>query len=62
MTYCATCRETLQGQGGNILHILDLMFNFNWEDILNKPPNSPETNIEHMKLLKKELYDKYSSK
>ncbi|MDP3441516.1 MAG: (Fe-S)-binding protein, partial [Ignavibacteria bacterium] len=60
VTYCATCRETLQGQGGNILHILDLIFNPDWKNTLNKPPNSPETTIENMKLLKKELFDKYS--
>ncbi|MGB9979174.1 (Fe-S)-binding protein [Methanobacterium sp.] len=55
VTYCATCRETLQGQGGHVIHVLDLIFNTELENALKMPPNTPELSTGNMKLLKKIL-------
>lgn len=59
VTYCASCRGTLQGRGGDVLHILDLIFNSKSQNNIIKPPNSPETSIENMKSLKNDLYKEY---
>lgn len=55
ITYCTTCRETLQGQGGHVIHLLDLLFNPNWKSASNVPPNTPEVSTENMKSLKKNI-------
>ena len=62
VTYCATCRETLQGQGGRVLHVLDLIFNQDLDNASNVPPNSPETTIENLKSLKSALIKNHSYK
>lgn len=54
VTYCATCREILQGQGGQVVHLLDLIFN-SPADASKEPPNAPEISTENMKFLKKTL-------
>jgi Fe-S oxidoreductase len=38
LTYCATCRETFAAVGKPSIHILDLLFNPEWQDDLDKPP------------------------
>lgn len=53
VTYCATCREILQGQGGHVIHVLDVIFNTELKNALKAPPNTPEVSTENMKLLKK---------
>jgi Fe-S oxidoreductase len=58
VTYCATCRETLQGQGGHIIHVLDVIFNNKLENALKVPPSTPEVSTENMKLLKRMLIQK----
>ncbi|MEW6654753.1 MAG: (Fe-S)-binding protein, partial [Bacteroidota bacterium] len=55
ITYCTTCRETLQGQGGQVIHLLDLIFNPEWKSASKVPPNAPEVSTENMKSLKKTL-------
>ncbi len=55
ITYCTTCRETLQGQGGQVIHLLDLLFDPQWKSASNVPPNAPEVSTENMKSLKKTL-------
>lgn len=55
ITYCATCRETLQGQGGRVIHLLDLIFNSSLDDVSRLPPKTPEISTKNMKLLKKTL-------
>ena len=55
VTYCATCRETLQGQGGHVIHVLDVIFNTELNNALKVPPNTPEVSTENMKSLKKML-------
>jgi Fe-S oxidoreductase len=39
LTYCASCRETFASQGKPCVHILDLIFNPNWDKDRLKPPN-----------------------
>lgn len=55
ITYCTTCRETLKGQGGHVIHLLDLIFNPNWKNASKVPPNAPEVSTANMKSLKKTL-------
>lgn len=55
VTYCATCREILQGQGGRVVHLLDLIFNSSPDDASRSPPQVPEEATENMILLKKTL-------
>lgn len=54
VTYCATCREILQGQGGQVVHLLDLIFS-SPAGASQVPPNAPEVSTENMKFLKNTL-------
>lgn len=54
LTYCATCRETLAREKPAI-HILDLIFNPDWEKDRLKPPNKASTMRENQSLLKSQL-------
>jgi len=38
IVYCATCRVTFSEQGARVIHLLELLFNENWEDELSKAP------------------------
>ena len=38
LTYCATCRETFAAVGKPSIHVLDLLFNPDWQVDLDKPP------------------------
>jgi Fe-S oxidoreductase len=55
ITYCATCRETLQGQGGHVVHLLDIIFNRRLKSASNITPKTPQQFTNNMKRLKKEL-------
>lgn len=52
ITYCATCRETLQGQGGRVIHLLDLIFNKSYLNASKSSPNTAENSKNNMKSLK----------
>ena len=54
LTYCATCRETLAREKPSI-HILDLIFNPDWEKDRLKPPNKASIRRENQSLLKAQL-------
>jgi len=51
LTYCASCREAFARKRPS-LHILDLIFNPNWRDIKNKPPNKLSIRRENQSQLK----------
>jgi hypothetical protein len=55
VTYCATCRETLAGQGGHVVHLLDLIFNPRWKEASRSPARSPGVSSGNMRKLKKKL-------
>ncbi len=55
ITYCATCRETLQGQGGHVIHLLDLLFNPRWKRASLSAPRTPEVATNNMKQVRKTL-------
>jgi Fe-S oxidoreductase len=57
LTYCASCREAFSRKKPS-LHILDLIFNLNWRDIKNKPPNKLSIRRENQSQLKKALLEK----
>lgn len=54
LTYCAGCREML-AQEKPTIHILDLIFNPNWQSDMFKPPNKAATTRENQSLLKAQL-------
>lgn len=54
LTYCASCRETLSREKPAI-HVLDLIFNPNWENDRLKPSNNASTRRENQSLLKSQL-------
>ena len=56
ITYCATCRETLQGQGGHVVHLLDLLFNPYPLDASKSPPKTAEDSKNNMKSLKNHFF------
>lgn len=58
LTYCATCRESLAVHKPT-LHILDLLFNPNWQEDWAKPPNKPQVKKENQIILKRSLQKKY---
>ncbi len=59
LTYCATCQGSFAGQKPT-LHILDILFNPNWRQDKNLPPNKPLVNKENQRSLKKMLEERYS--
>ena len=58
LTYCATCRETL-AQEKPTIHILDLIFNPDWENDRLKPPNKALAIRTNQSLLKSKLQVEY---
>ncbi|MFC2003201.1 (Fe-S)-binding protein [Chloroflexota bacterium] len=46
LTYCAACRENLSIHKPS-LHVLDLLFNPNWPEDINKRPNKPSVKTEN---------------
>lgn len=59
LTYCATCREAL-AQHKPTIHVLDLLFNPNWDEIKAKPPNPANIKKENQSYLKAKLTEIYS--
>ncbi|MBW2143637.1 MAG: FAD-dependent oxidoreductase [Deltaproteobacteria bacterium] len=59
LTYCATCQGALSAQK-TTLHLLDLIFNPNWREDKDLPPNKPPVKKENQISLKKQLMEKYS--
>jgi hypothetical protein len=57
LTYCAACRETF-AMHKPTLHILDLMFNPNWEKDKAKPINKTTVRRENQALLKSLLAER----
>jgi Fe-S oxidoreductase len=58
LTYCASCQRSLSGQKPT-LHILDLIFNPNWREDRDLPPNTPTVKRENQKTLWQTLQDTY---
>jgi Fe-S oxidoreductase len=52
LTYCATCRDTFASVGKPAIHVLDLIFNTNWQEDLYKPPTIGEARQEKQAELK----------
>jgi Fe-S oxidoreductase len=59
LTYCATCQGSLSTQKST-LHILDLIFNPNWREDKDLPPNTPPVKRDNQKTLWRTLQDTYS--
>ena len=55
LTYCAGCRETFASVGKPTVHILDLLFNPDWEKDLRKPPQMGKARREKQAELKELL-------
>ncbi|MBP2635170.1 MAG: Fe-S oxidoreductase [Firmicutes bacterium] len=53
IVYCATCRANFSDQGAHVIHILELLFNENWEDELTKPPLPFKESVKNLSSLKK---------
>ena len=54
-TYCAGCRENFASLKKPALHILDLLFNPNWEESRKRPPQRPNQKWKNMWVLKRLL-------
>ena len=53
LTYCATCRETFASVGKPSIHVLDLIFNPDWQHNLHKPPQMGKARQEKQSELKR---------
>ena len=58
LTYCATCQSSLAARKPT-LHILDLLFNPNWKEDKDLPPNKPPVKKQNQISLKVQLLEKY---
>lgn len=61
ITFCAACRETLASTGKPSVHILDLIFNPNWEKDILKPPQTGKIRREKQAKLKDTLMTMFPS-
>ncbi|WP_245867856.1 (Fe-S)-binding protein [Sporomusa silvacetica] len=52
IVYCATCRANFSDQGTRVIHLLELLFNENWEDELTKAPLPFEETVKNLTNLK----------
>jgi hypothetical protein len=57
LTYCAVCRETFAIHKPS-LHVLDLLFNPNWQEDRIKPVTEPSVRIENQLQFRALLLDK----
>jgi hypothetical protein len=57
LTYCATCREVF-AQHGPATHLLDLIFNPEWEKDRQKGPNNIPTRRKNQARLKSRLLER----
>ena len=55
LTYCASCRETFAAVGKPSIHVLDLLFNPEWQNDLDKPPQMGKERQEKQSELKELL-------
>ena len=53
MTYCASCRDTFASTGKPAIHILELMFNPEWEKNLCRPPRTGKAKRDNQAEMKK---------
>jgi Fe-S oxidoreductase len=53
VTYCAACRDTFASTGKPAIHILELMFNPEWEKNLHRPPQTGKAKREKQAELKR---------
>lgn len=58
VTYCATCRETFSAEKPAV-HVLDLVFNPDWETALSRPARKPSEARENQGLLRAQLVEKF---
>ena len=58
VTYCASCREAFAGQRP-ALHVLDLIFNPEWETDRTRPPHNRAMHQDNQWILKTLLKEKY---
>ncbi len=52
IVYCANCRANFSDQGARVIHLLDLIFNEDWEDELAKPSLPFEESVQNLFNLK----------
>ncbi len=52
IVYCATCRANFSDQGSRVIHLLELLFNENWENELSKKPLPFEETVQNLSDLK----------
>jgi Fe-S oxidoreductase len=57
VSYCAACRETFSIHRPSV-HVLDLIFNPNWQEDMKRRPNKPSVRKENQAQLKKLLLEK----
>ena len=58
ITYCATCRETFSSEK-RAMHVLDLVFNPDWETALSNPARKPSEARENQTSLRAQLVEKF---
>ncbi len=59
LSYCATCRETFSFSGPSV-HVLDLLFNPEWEKDQQKPPKTGQERRENQARLKQMILERGS--
>jgi Fe-S oxidoreductase len=55
VTYCASCHGNLTMQGARVIHVLDLIFDNNWQDKIVAPPADPAAARENQRQLRLKL-------
>jgi glutamate synthase (NADPH/NADH) small chain len=58
LTYCAACLDTFVAVGKPAVHILDLIFNPEWQNNMNELPQMGEAKREKQAELKRLLIEK----
>ncbi|NQT72171.1 MAG: (Fe-S)-binding protein [Chloroflexi bacterium] len=58
VTYCASCRDALAPHKPT-LHVLDLIFNPDWDEARTKPAEKPSEKREHQSALRAQLLEKF---
>lgn len=61
VTYCASCHGNLASQGARILHVLDLIFDENWQDKIAATIADPAAARENQRQLKLRLQERAKS-
>jgi Fe-S oxidoreductase len=55
VTYCASCHGNQTMQGARVIHVLDLIFDNNWQDKIVAPPADPAAARENQRQLRLKL-------